>query len=158
MGYRFVFDVTAVGYQWWIPSMIFVFAGLFVVIGWGIRTIGEPDFRTKGLFFQIIGAVGLGFAILFFVGMYAQYHFAEKALMTHNCSVAEGVVTDFIPMPPGGHSIESLRIGVRHFEYGTGWGSTTFNSEWNKGFIHNGVQARVTYHGADILKVEIKSP
>lgn len=42
------------------------------------------------------------------------------------------------------------------FEYGSGWGVTMFNSEWNKGLIHDGVEARITYVGKDIVKVEVK--
>ena len=30
------------------------------------------------------------------------------------------------------------------------------NAEWNKGFIHNGVEAGITYTGKDIIKVEVK--
>ena len=47
-------------------------------------------------------------------------------------------------------------LSTFRFEYGSGWGSTTFNSEWNKGFIHNGVEARITYVGKEIIKVEVK--
>lgn len=74
----------------------------------------------------------------------------------HSYSVTEGVVSDFIPMPPGGHSTERFVVNGVRFEYGSGWGSTTFNSEWNKGFIHNGVEARITYVGKEIIKVEVK--
>jgi hypothetical protein len=88
--------------------------------------------------------------------MYSEYHSAEKALLKHDYSVAEGIVTDFIPMPPGGHATESFRVGGARFAYGSGWGSTVFNSEWNTCFIHNGVQARITYRGSDILKVEVR--
>jgi hypothetical protein len=157
MGYRTVFDITAVGFQWYIPFLIFVFGGVFVAIGWGVKTMDDPLARVKGFFFQLIGAVGMSFAFTFCISMYAEYRSAQRAFVTHKYSVAEGVVTDFIPMPPGGHSIESFDIGTKHFEYGGGWGSTTFNSNWNKGFIRSGVPARVTYEGADILKVEIKS-
>ena len=34
--------------------------------------------------------------------------------------------------------------------------STRFNSEWNKGFIDKGVEARIAYIGKDIIKVEVK--
>jgi hypothetical protein len=70
--------------------------------------------------------------------------------------VVEGVVSDFLPMPPGGHASESFTVDGVHFEYIGGWGSTTFGHEWNKGFIHDGVQARITFVGKDILKVEVK--
>jgi hypothetical protein len=156
MGYRTVFDVTQVGFQWWIPLLIFVFGALFVGIGWAVRASGDTDSLTKGKFFQILGAVGMLAALGFFTSMYGEYRNAQKAFAAHAYSVSEGVVEDFVPMPPGGHATESFMLHGVRFEYGSGWGSTMFNSEWNKGFIRDGVEARITYVGKDIIKVEIK--
>jgi hypothetical protein len=156
MGYRTVFDVTQVGFQWWIPLLILIFGALFVSIGFAVRTLGDRDSSTKGALFQIVGAVGILGALVFSASMYEEYRTARKAFTTHSYSVSEGVVRDFIPMPPGGHSTESFEVSGVRFEYGSGWGSTMFNSEWNKGSIHNGVEARITYLGKDIIKVEVK--
>jgi len=156
MGYRTVFDVTQVGFQWWIPLLIFIFGALFVGIGWAVRASGDTDSLTKGKFFQILGAVGMLAALGFFTSMYGEYRNAQKAFAAHTYSVSEGVVEDFVPMPPGGHATESFMLHGVRFEYGSGWGSTMFNSEWNKGFIRDGVEARITYVGKDIIKVEIK--
>ena len=156
MGYRTVFDVTQVGFQWWIPLLIFIFGALFFGIGKAVTTSGDNDSFRKGVFFQIIGAVGILGALGFFASMFSQYRAAQKAIEVRAYSVSEGVVHDFIPMPSGGHSIESFIVNGVRFEYGGGWGSTMFNSEWNKGFIHNGVEARITYVGKDIVKVEVK--
>jgi hypothetical protein len=156
MGYRTVFDVTQVGFQWWIPLLIFIFGALFVGIGWAVRASGDTDSLTKGKFFQILGAVGMLAALGFFTSMYGEYRNAQKAFAAHAYSVSEGVVEDFVPMPPGGHATESFMLHGVRFEYGSGWGSTMFNSEWNKGFIRDGVEARITYVGKDIIKVEIK--
>jgi hypothetical protein len=156
MGYRTVFDVTQVGFQWWIPLLIFIFGALFVGIGWAVRASGDTDSLTKGKFFQILGAVGMLAALGFFTSMYGEYRNAQKAFGAHAYSVSEGVVEDFVPMPPGGHATESFMLHGVRFEYGSGWGSTMFNSEWNKGFIRDGVEARITYVGKDIIKVEIK--
>ncbi len=59
-------------------------------------------------------------------------------------------------MPPGGHANESFRINGVNFSYSGGFGSTVFNSEWNKGAIRDGVEARISYRGSDILKIEVK--
>lgn len=63
-------------------------------------------------------------------------------------------MTNFIPMPPNGHSTESFNVSSSYFEYSSGWGSTSFNSEWNKGYIHNGAKVRITFLDKDILRVE----
>lgn len=156
MEYRTVFDVTQVGFQWAIPLLIFIFGTLLVVVGWGVRTLGERDSIAKGAFFQIGGAAVILVAAGFFASMYAEYRGIQRVFAMHSYSVTEGVVSDFIPMPPGGHSTERFVVNGVRFEYGSGWGSTTFNSEWNKGFIHNGVEARITYVGKEIIKVEVK--
>ena len=156
MGYRTVFDVTQMGFQWWIPLLIFTCGALFVGIGWAVKTSTDKDSLTKGTFFQIVGAVGILGAGGFFTAMYGEYRNAQKAFATHSYSVSEGMVKDFVPMPPGGHATESFWVNGVRFEYGSGWGSTMFNSEWNRGFIHNGVEARITYVGEDIIKVEVK--
>ena len=88
--------------------------------------------------------------------MYGEYRNAQKAFAIHAYSVSEGVVNNFVPKPPGGHATETFVVNGVRFEYGSGWGSTMFNSEWNKGFIHDGVEARITYVGKDIIKVEVK--
>ena len=100
--------------------------------------------------------MGILGALTFFIAIYSEYRNARNAFEAHSYSVSEGVVTDFVPMPPGGHSTESFVVNGVRFEYGGGWGSTTFNSEWNKGFIHNGVETRITYVGTEIIKVEVK--
>ena len=79
MGYRTVFDVTQVGFQWWIPLLIFIFGALFVGIGWAVRASGDTDSLTKGKFFQILGAVGMLAALGFFTSMYGEYRNAQKA-------------------------------------------------------------------------------
>ena len=155
MGYRTVFDVAQNGVQWW-PLFGLTFGALFAVIGLALRTSGDKDSPVKATLLQLIGAVCILFALAFFASTFNEYRNARKAFATHNYSISEGVVSDFVPMPPGGHSIESFAVNGVHFEYGSGWGSTTFNSEWNRGFIHDGVQARITYVGKDIIRVEIE--
>lgn len=143
MGYHTVFDVAQVGFRWWIPLLIFVFSALFLGIGWALRTSGERNFSWKGLLFQVVGVIGILVSLGFFAVGYSEYHSAEEALSHHDYSVVEGVVTDFVPTPPSGHSIESFRVNGVQFQYGSGWGSTVFNSEWNTGFVHNGVKTPV---------------
>lgn len=153
MAYRTVFEV---GFQWWIPLLGFIFASLFCLLGWGLRTSGDKGLFDKGLTFQVVGVVGILFAFAFLASLYVEYHAARKALATRDYSIVEGTVSNFIPMPPGGHSTESFVVSGIRFEYGSGWGSTTFNSEWNKGFIHNGVEARITYVRNEIIRIEVK--
>jgi len=145
MGYRTVFDVAQNGIQWW-PLFGLIFGALVAVVGVALRTSGDKDSALKATLFQPFGAVFILFALGFFASTYSEYRNASKAFATHNYSISEGVVSDFVPMPPGGHSTESFAVNGVRFEYSSGWGSTTFNSAWNKGFIHEGVQARINLY------------
>lgn len=156
MEYRTVFDVAQNGLQWMVPFLISMSAALFLLLGWALRKSGDHDLSIKGLIFQGAGGIGFLFALVFFFAYYSDYLTAKKALLDHDYSIAEGVVSDFIPMPPGGHATESFRVNGVNFSYGGGFGSTVFNSEWNKGAIRDGVEARVSYRGSDILKIEVK--
>jgi hypothetical protein len=121
---------------------------LFVAVGWALEKSGEKDSLTKGTFFQIVGSLGILGGLVFFTSMSVTYRDAKRTLETHSYSVTEGTVSDFVPMPSGVHATESFAVNGVRFEY--------VNSEWNKGFIHNGVNARITYKGKDIVKVEVK--
>jgi hypothetical protein len=154
--YHIAFDVTRNGFQWMIPFLISMGAGIFLLLGWALRKSGDRDLSVKGVIFQGLSGIGVLGALGFLIAAYSTYHNASRALSDHDYSIAEGIVTDFIPMPAGGHAVESFRINGVNFSYGSGWGSTVFNSEWNKGAVHNGVQARISYRGSDILRVEVR--
>ena len=154
--YHTVFDVSQNGYLWAYPLVIVLFAGLFALIGWAMRQSKQREYRVIGIAFPIAGGIGMFAGLLYLVSNYIAFRDYAKALSNHDYAVAEGVVTGFVPMPRGGHADESFRIGQTKFLYGSGWGSLVFNSELNTGFLHNGVRARITYRGADILKVEVR--
>jgi hypothetical protein len=156
MEYHTVFDVLQNGVHCLTPFVIFVAAGLFLLIGWVLRQSGERNSSSRGLMFQVVAGLGMLGALVFFSAAVSEYHTASKLLGDHRCSVVEGVVTNFVPMPPGGHGTETFSINGVVFSYGSGWGSTHFNSEWNGGTLHDGVHARITYFGANILKIEVR--
>jgi hypothetical protein len=156
MGYHVAFDVAQNGLQWMVPFVASMCGGLFLLLGWAIRRSGDREVVFKGFWFQLFGGIGVLFALIFLVSDWSVYRSASKALSDHDYSVAEGVVSEFKPMPPGGHANESFRIGGVSFSYGSGFGSTVFNSAWNNGMIHDGVAARIYYRGPDILRVEVK--
>ena len=136
--------------------LISIGACIFLVIGLSLRRSGDPNLSFKGLIFQAVGALAFVGGLVFLVADFAVYHEASTALSNHDYAVVEGVVTDFVPMPVGGHAVESFRVNGVNFSYGGGCGSTVFNSDWNKGTIHNGVNARISYRGSDILRIEVK--
>jgi hypothetical protein len=155
MAYHTVFDVAWNGFQWTALMLTSTGACIFLLIGLALRRSADPNLSFKGLIVQAVGALGFVGGLVFLVADFAVYHEASRALSNHDYAVAEGVVTDFVPMPVDGHAIESFRVNGVNFSYG-GWGATVFNSDWNKGTIHNGVNARISYRGSDILRIEAK--
>ena len=114
MDYRVAFDITSAGYKSWpFPAggLTFIAIGAVLVAArkhllgwWGKR----PNARS-------VFAFGfLGFAVLWtlvsFFATYREYSAASKAVSANRARVAEGIVTDFKPMPITGHAMESFCV------------------------------------------------
>jgi hypothetical protein len=156
MNYRGVFDISQNGSQlaiWFLPPILTM---LFLLIGWALKETEDPQMSSKGKLFMIFSGCGFSLSLLLLVGNFSEYYRAKSALDTGRCQVVEGTVQSFVPMPAGGHSTESFSVGKVSFAYGSGWGATIFNSEWNHGFIHDGARVRITSMNGDILRVETK--
>ena len=156
MNYQVAFDVSQNSSQLAIWFFIPLFTLLPALVGWAVKDSDDPRLALKGKIFILVSGCGFALSLVMLVGNYAEYSRAKKALETGSYQIAEGTVSDFVPMPRGGHSIESFKVGDASFQYGSGWGSILFNSEWNSGYIHNGAQVRISYRDGNILRVEIK--
>ncbi len=156
MNYHVVFDASRNASELAIYALPPLGVLLAALIGWGFRGSSDPKEALKGKMFLLFAAVGLVFSLVLLVGNYSRYYRAKKALQAGDYQVIEGTVKNFVPMPSGGHSTETFDINKKSFRYGGGRGSIVFNSEWNHGYIHNGVQARIAYKDEDILRIEIK--
>lgn len=156
MNYHVVFDASRNASELAIYALAPLGVLLAALIGWALKGSSDPKEANKGKMFLLVAAVGLVFSLVLLVGNYSEYYRAKKALQAGDYQVIEGTVKNFVPMPSGGHSTESFDIDKTSFRYGSGRGSIVFNSEWNHGYIHNGVQARIAYKEKDILRIEIK--
>src|SRR5262245_53756421 len=156
LSYRVVFDISQNGNQLAILFLGPIGALLFSLVGWALRQTDDNDSRTRGTFFLVFSAAGGALSIFAILLSYAQFATLKHHLKTGRFKVAEGIVQDFVPMPPGGHATESFRVGDVNFRYGYGSSSTTFTSGWNQGYLHNGAQVRIAYDGGEILRVEVK--
>jgi hypothetical protein len=157
VNYHVVFDASQNGSQLGIWAIIPLLALLPGLIGWAFKDSSDPKEALKGRFLLLISACGLALSLVFLVGRYGEYYQAKKALHTRDYQIVEGTVEGFVPMPPGGHSIERFKVGEKTFQYGSGWGSIVFNSEGNRGYIRNGAQVRISYLNEEILRVELRN-
>lgn len=79
-----------------------------------------------------------------------------SCLNSASCSIAEGPVTNFIPMPYTGHSMESFTLNGHRFSYSDYVVTSGFhNTISHGGPIHEGLYVRITYSGNSILRLEI---
>jgi len=138
---------------WAIPALFFAMIGAAL---WFIKT-------TEGLYsaalrnlLKLIPGIGILGSFAFLLSSYSDYARAREALEKGEYQVVQGTVTNFVPMPPGGHGTESFSVGDVSFSYSSGWGSMIFNSDQNRGFIHEGAQVRITYTKGNIYRVEVQ--
>jgi hypothetical protein len=162
MTYTTVFDATNQGYTiWWFPAfgLIFVAVGAMLVFRPALMDKALPG-GLQGRPREVFRYVFFGFAILWtlgtFVATFKEYLRAHYALDTGEYQVAEGQVTDFIPMPYTGHANESFCVSDACFSY-SDYGATVgfHNSASHGGPIREGLDVRVEYIGNLILKLQV---
>ena len=156
LNYHIAFDALHNGSQLAVCLFIPLLALVPGVVGWALKRSHDPLCELKGNIFLYISIVSFGISVIGATISFAQYRQMKLALSSGDYQVTEGIVTDFVPMPPSGRPVESFRVGGSSFHYGSGWDSISFNSGWNHGYIHNDAQVRITHKGIKILRVEVK--
>src|SRR6266702_1797729 len=120
-----IFDVVESGFRDWTFSafgLIFVAIGIVVAFFPSIiKATGIPFLDTQSKFQKALRFVFLSFAVLWtvitFSSTYSQ-HLRHKSLAQENrCSVVEGPVEHFVPMPYAGHADESFSVNGIAFRY-----------------------------------------
>ena len=116
MHFETVFDVAQAGYRnWWLPALglIFIAVGAFEVVFPRIaRVVIQSGLSPR--FFIIFSLV---WTLVAFGMTFADYILARDALTSGQASIAEGVITDFHPMPYEGHAEENFVVAGKRFAY-----------------------------------------
>ena len=158
-GYGVVYDLTQTGFSnWWFPA----FGLIFVAVG-SVLVYFRKDLPVKGPVFmqRAFPFIFLGFSIfwtlLAFSGPFLSYRQIVHAIAEDRAKVVEGEVTDFVPMPAAGHSMEHFCVQQVCFSYsdfvvGGGFNNTASHG----GPIHAGLPVRVTYVDTEIVKLETR--
>ena len=160
MNYKLVFDISQAGYKSWpFPAIGFIFIAiglLFVLFRKRIPGWWRNHPRERNVFSFSF----LGFAVIWtfssFWGTYNDYSAMRSAQKAGSFNVAEGKVTNFIPMPYDGHSMEKFCVQGHCFEYSDYAISSGFNNTSSHGGpIREGLPVRVTFIGNKIIKLEV---
>ena len=153
-----VFDIAVSGFKdWQFPAFGLAFVAIGAAIFFApalIRRLGIPylNFPSKA---QTIFRYGfLGFATLWTVGAFSATYIAysrHRDLVERNaCSVVEGPVTNFVPMPYQGHANESFSVAGVQFKYSDYAISDAFNHTASHGGpINKDSYVRICYDPSD---------
>lgn len=165
---NFMKDYTTV--YTYIPNSTFpfwAFGLIFIIIS---VVVARAYYKIRGtiLNIQTIGALimftfALLWTIVVFIAEDSSKSFVKDAIATKKIKIVEGVVTQFDPMPSGGHKEESFSVNNVRFEYSDFLVIQGFNNTKSHGGPINGDgdSVRISYYTKDndnyIVKLEIKN-
>jgi hypothetical protein len=162
-----VFDIADSGFRDWKFSafgLIFVAIGTVIFFGPNItKRLGIPYLASGSKRFTFFRYFYLGFALLWtgtsFFSTYAEYQRHRELAETNACSVVEGQVEDFVPMPYTGHANESFTVSGVTFSYSDYAITDGFNNTSSHGGpINANSYVRICYDPSShaILRLEIR--
>ncbi|MFY9763350.1 MAG: hypothetical protein WB772_21060 [Xanthobacteraceae bacterium] len=164
MIFKTVFDAADQGYivtAGWFPAfgLIFVCLGALMIFAPGImdRILPSgPQGKARRIFSWCLLIFAVLWTVINFAATYREYRTAVTALRGGEYAIVEGPVTDFVPMPYAGHSMESFVVGGHRFSY-SDYGVTSgfHNTASHGGPIHDGLHVRISYVGNLILRLEV---
>jgi len=162
-----VFDVVDSGFKDWTYSAFglgLVAAGVLLLFVPRILTkfkVPFLDFSSNRTF--IVGRIFIAFAffwtIISFFSNYAAYKRHRALTRDGACTVVEGPVEHFVPMPANGHGEESFVVGGTTFHYSDYVDTDAFNNTASHGGpMSAGSYVRICYdpNGNAILRLEIR--
>jgi hypothetical protein len=159
MAYETIFDISREGLShlllahWMVLTIpwIFVYSSMIWVLDRGnIRIKISMGLRYVLLVLFVSLAV---FGIYMTTSDYLDF---RNALDENKCSVVTGVVTNFDPMPWGGHKEESFLVNGLKFSYSNFEPSVGFNNSASHGGpIRDGLNVRIHYLDGKILRLEL---
>ncbi len=158
MRYIVVFDVVQVGFKEWLyPS----FGFLFIVIGIGMLIYkSQNPAKDSTLRSRIFPYAFTLFACFWtatsFWSTYSDYRHLRDALLNGQYVVVEGTITNFVPMPWGGHAKEKFNVNSHHYEYSNFAANAGFNqTQAYGGPLREGLHVRIADVDGQIARLEI---
>jgi hypothetical protein len=153
MQLQMIFDIATKPFDW---SALLPPGGLFlfgVSLTWmEKKRIGRFGIKKIG---YVLCCAGVLVASYMGATWSIKKHDASRALLTGHCSVVEGPVLNFHPMPLEGHPPESFTIANETFSYSDYVFTPCFNKTSNHGGpIREGLVLRISFVDDCILRIE----
>ena len=141
-----------------VPPSMFLVVGLYLLRNRHLlRSIENRD-RYR-IFPYVMPTFGALFLVSLLLAMgYERYRYTTLA-RDQTCMHVEGFVTNFVPMPWGGHAEESFRVGNVDFSYSDYEISGAFHqSESHGGPVHANIYVRICFDPGNnkILQLDVR--
>ena len=112
--------------------------------------------RARKIFSWVFLGMALAGAFVTFRTTTHSYDVAAAMSRDGKYSVVEGQVTNFVPMPYGGHARESFAVGGKTFTYSDYILTGCFNNTTSHGGpIRAGLTVRISHVGNCIVRLEV---
>ena len=120
-------------------------------LGFGFRNVSaRPIFRWTSFLF------GACWLLIACATIFSDALRASAKVRKNECSIVEGRVADFHPMPPAGHDTERFEVNGVPFSYSDYIITSGFNqSASHGGPIREGLPVRICYADGEILRLEV---
>lgn len=157
--YTLVFDAAQVGYRQWTfvaPGVAIFAIGVLLILYRRTHPIAAPSFRERW-FPYIYTGFSAFWVVVAFTATFSEYWRVHRALATGRFTVVEGAVIRFVPMPKGGHAMETFEVDGHRFRYSDYAVSAGFNNTTSHGGpIHEGLHVRIAEVDGLIARLEIE--
>jgi len=162
MTFTTVFDAGRQGWQtWWFPAAGLIFVGIGGLLVFTPEPMQrlfpqELQVRARPIFSWFFLLFSLLWTGAVFGTTFQEYETVKAVFGAGRYSVAEGPVTNFVPMPYTGHAEESFTVNGHRFSYSDYVVTQGFNNTASHGGpIREGLYVRITYYGNLILRLEV---
>lgn len=158
MQYHVVFDAAQNGYRyWWFPAIgiaMFIFGYVnFQLQKKRLESKNPRFFRYSTRFFF---GFALFWTVIALIGTLYSSIKLRNALNSNHYTLVQGRVTQFVPMPYGGHAQESFVVDGHRYQYSDYEVSSSFNNTQSHGGpIKEGLQVRIADVDGKIARLEI---
>jgi len=152
VNYHPIFDVATAGFREWHflgTGLLLTAVGAALVFAPGLMQKLMPgglQGAARGCFSWFYFLFALAWTVIAGASLFTRHSDLRNASVQGDCTIIEGVVTDFVPMPYGGHAMESFTVNGVRFEYSDYVISGGFNNTRSHGGpIHDGLPVRICY-------------
>lgn len=154
--YVTVFDVSREGFVHWLPAYLGVGFAL-AIAAILVYVLKKEKHSVRNVVVMVSAFIFICFWLFAVTGdQLSDYSALISAYKKGACEKVEGTVTDFDPMPYGGHKQESFNVNGKKFSYSEFTVEAGFNKTASHGGpIREGLHVRIWHKDGEIARLDI---